>query len=656
MNCTQKQQLVCFPKVRVYKPWFRHFNDHKDFRNEGTVHLFSLMALFSYANFRSNERVIYGDRYMEAPGQWICKLGALPRILRVHSKAQALELMEYFRNHGFLTFEILDEEKEILRFTIADWKEHCTHLQYNYYSYKGSGFFFFPLPVGRLLLKTARKEVGIVFSELDAIMDMWLHTILNDPQVRGSEYMISQDMDIRICRFRQEQALLSILPFCKLDKKLFEASKRNMLTSSAASCYPFTSFEMSDENGILLGVNQHNNSLVIVDIFNSRVYKNANMVLLGTSGAGKTFTLQLIALRMRRKGTQVFIIAPLKGHEFLRACNNIGGEFISISPASKQCINVCEIRKQDLSANQLIDGVVSENSILAKKIQQLHIFFSLLIPDISHEERQLLDEALIRTYAKKGITHNNESLIDPDHPDRYREMPLLGDVYEILMESPETKRMGNILNRLVNGSAKTFNQHTNVQLDNLYTVLDISELTGELLPVGMFVALDYVWDKAKEDRTKEKAIFIDEAWELIGDDDTNNPNNTKALAGEWVQEIFKIIRGYGGAAIAATQDIGDLDRSRFGKGILNVAKTKIILNLENDEAQRVQHILHLSDAEIMSITRFERGQGLISTNSNHITVSFKASPLEKQLITTDRMELNQILKEKIAQNTHNVVE
>ena len=189
MNCTQKQQLVCFPKVRVYKPWFRHFNDHKDFRNEGTVHLFSLMALFSYANFRSNERVIYGDRYMEAPGQWICKLGALPRILRVHSKTQALELMEYFENHGFLTFEILDEEKEILRFTIADWKEHCTHLQYNYYSYKGSGFFFFPLPVGRLLLKTARKEVGIVFSELDAIMDMWLHTILNDPQVRGSEYM-----------------------------------------------------------------------------------------------------------------------------------------------------------------------------------------------------------------------------------------------------------------------------------------------------------------------------------------------------------------------------------------------------------------------------------------------------------------------------------
>ncbi len=466
---------------------------------------------------------------------------------------------------------------------------------------------------------------------------------------------VSQDMDLRLCRFNQEQALLSILPLCRLDKRIFEGSKRNLLTSAAASAYPFTSYEMSDENGILLGVNQHNNSLVIVDIFNSRTYKNANMVLLGTSGAGKTFTLQLIALRMRRKGTQVFIIAPLKGHEFLRACRNIGGEYISISPGSRQCINIMQIRKQDLRANEIIDGVVNDNSILARKIQQLHIFFSLLIPDITHEERQLLDEALIKAYARKGITHINESLPDPDDPDHYREMPLLGDVYDILMESDDTKRMGNILNRLVNGSAKTFNQQTNVNLDNLYTVLDISELTGELLPVGMFVALDYVWDKAKEDRTKEKAIFIDEAWELIGADEINSASPTssgKALAGEWVQEIFKTIRGYGGAAIAATQDIGDLDRSRTGKGILNVAKTKIILNLEDDEARRVQDNLHLTDAEITSITRFERGHGLISTNSNHITVAFQSSPLEKQLITTDRLELNQMVSERMQDTAH----
>ena len=452
--------------------------------------------------------------------------------------------------------------------------------------------------------------------------------------------MVSQDMDVSVCRFRQELAMNAVMPFCKLDKTLFERSKRNMLTSSIASCYPFTSYEMSDENGILLGVNKHNNSLVIVDIFNSRVYKNANMAILGTSGAGKTFTMQLMALRMRRKGTQVFIIAPLKGHEFLRACRNVGGEFISISPASKQCINIMEIRRIDQTANAIIDGVINENSILARKIQQLHIFFSLLIPDMNHEEKQLLDEALIRTYAEKGITHDNDSLIDPSDPGRYRTMPLLEDVYNILMASEETRRLGNILNRLVHGSAKTFNQQTNVDLSNPYTVLDISELTGDLLTVGMFLALDFVWDKAKEDRTKEKAIFIDEIWQLVG-------AGSNSMAAEFCLEIFKIIRGYGGAAIAATQDLNDffaLDGGKYGKGIINNAKTKIVLNLEDDEALRVQDALKLTDTEIMNITRFERGNGLISTNSNHITVEFKASALEKQLITTDRYELSQILQ------------
>ena len=281
-----------------------------------------------------------------------------------------------------------------------------------------------------------------------------------------------------------------------------------------------------------------------------------------------------------------------------------------------------------------------ENSILARKIQQLHIFFSLLIPDMNHEEKQLLDEALIRTYAEKGITHDNDSLIDPDDPSKYKTMPLLEDVYNILMSSSDTKRLGNILNRLVHGSAKTFNQHTNVDLSNPYTVLDISELTGDLLTVGMFVALDFVWDKAKEDRTKEKAIFIDEIWQLVG-------AGSNSMAAEFCLEIFKIIRGYGGAAIAATQDLNDffaLDGGKYGKGIINNAKTKIVLNLEDDEAIRVQDALKLTDTEIANITRFERGNGLISTNSNHITVEFKASALEKQLITTDRYELSQIVQ------------
>ena len=437
--------------------------------------------------------------------------------------------------------------------------------------------------------------------------------------------LLSQDMDVQPCSFCEEQAFLSSLPLVSLEKHLYERSRRNVLTLGAASCYPFTSYEMCDDNGILLGVNKHNNSLIIVDIFDSRVYKNANIAILGTSGAGKSFTMQLMATRMRRKGIQVFIVAPLKGHEFHRACSNIGG--------------VMEIRKVDKSVDELLDGPGVEKSLLAAKIQRLHIFFSLLIPDMNHEERQLLDDAMIRTYALKGITHENCTLDDPDDPSRYRTMPVLGDLYEVLKESAETKRLANIINRLVHGSARTFNQQTNVSLDNKYTVLDISELTGDLLTVGMFVALDYVWDKAKENRTEEKAIFIDECWQLIG-------ANSNRLAAEFVLEIFKIIRGYGGSAICATQDINDffaLEDGKYGKGIINNAKTKILLNLEDEEARRVQSILHLSEAEVMEITHFERGSGLISTNNNNVTVEIKCSQMEKELITTDRRELQELL-------------
>ena len=458
--------------------------------------------------------------------------------------------------------------------------------------------------------------------------------------------MLSQDMRLDTCSFREEQAFNSVLPLVSLEKSLYKRSKRNALTSGAASCYSFTSYEMCDDNGILLGVNKYNNSLIIVDIFNSRIYRNANIAILGTSGSGKTFTLQLMALRMRRKGVQVFIIAPLKGHELHRACSNIGGEFISILHNG---INIMEIRRADKTADALLDGPGVEKSALAAKAQRLHIFFSLLIPDMSYEERQLLDEALIKTYAAKGITHDNVSLMDPDNttsPGSYREMPILGDLYAVLKENQETRRLANIVNRLVHGSAKTFNRQTSVNLDNKYIVLDISELTGDLLTVGMFVALDFVWDKVKEDRTMEKAVFIDEAWQLIG-------GSSNRQAAEFCLEIAKIIRGYGGSAVFATQDLNDffaLDDGKYGKGVINNSKTKIILNLEDNEARLVQTILNLSEAEVMEITHFERGSGLISTNNNNITVEFKASQLEKDLITTDRRELQELLERKKEKN------
>ena len=460
----------------------------------------------------------------------------------------------------------------------------------------------------------------------------------------------SMDMYLSECRFQQEAALRSVMPFLQVSPKLLRKSQRNVLTSGAASTYMFTSFEMSDDSGVLLGVNRHNNSLCIVDLFNTKINKNANLTMCGTSGAGKTFTLQLLALRMRMRGIQCYIIAPIKGHEFKRACSQIGGEFIKIAPGSPHCINVMEIRHTISPEMELIDEVDYNDmdSMLARKIQQLMIFFSLLIPDMTNEEEQMLDEALIKTYNECGITHDNNSLYADSSvfPPRLKQMPILGDLHKHLQENPMTARVAAIVSRFVTGSAQSFNRQTNVDLTNKYIVLDLSELKGKLLPVGMMIALDYVWDNIKADRTKKKAIMIDEIWQLIG-------ASSNKMAAEFCLEIFKVIRGYGGAAIAATQDLSDffsLDDGKYGRAIINNSKNKIILNLEQDEAQYVKDVLKLTRTEVRSITQFERGEALIHSNNNKVPVVIKASKQEQEMITTDRAELEAILRRRQQQN------
>lgn len=455
--------------------------------------------------------------------------------------------------------------------------------------------------------------------------------------------------------FMCEKAFRATLPINKIDKSLFEKSKHNAPTDNlAALAYMFTAYEIGDEDGVLLGVNKTNNSLCVVDLFNSRIYKNANMVLIGTSGAGKTFTMQLLALRMRMSGVQVFILAPLKGHEFKRAAEEIGGTYIKISTSSAQCINVMQIRKRGESEADIIDRELSgedEDSILAGKVQQLSIFFKLLISDMTQEQSVMLERAILEAYADKGITQDNNSLFIPG-TDEYKEMPVIGDVYHKLENmGPKMLAVKNILEQFVTGSAKNMNKHTNVDLENKYVVIDISNLSEDLLPVGMFIALDYCWDKIKEDRTQKKAIFIDETWKLI---------NTNELAANFVLEIFKIIRGYGGSAIAATQEMGDfyaLEDGKYGKGIVNNSKTKIILNLEQEEIEVIREPFKLSKREASSITNFSRGEALLSTNNNKVPIIVKASRKELELITTDRAELKMIAdkkraaKQKITANT-----
>ena len=461
-----------------------------------------------------------------------------------------------------------------------------------------------------------------------------------------TDMLKSMDIAVSECRFQQEAAFRSVMPFLYIEPSLEKRAQRNVLTGGAASTYMFTSYEISDDNGVLLGINRYNNSFCIVDFFNTQKHKNGNLNMVGTSGSGKTFALQLLAGRMRMRGIQCFILAPIKGHEFYRACNKIGGTYVKIAPGSRHCINVMEIRHTISPVKELIDEAdfVELDSTLALKIQQLMIFFSLLIPDMSNEEEQLLDEALVKAYGAFGITHDNDSLYEDKNatPPKMKVMPVLGDLHKNLLGNPMTERIAVILSRFVTGSAQSFNQQTNVNLDNDYVVLDLSDLKGKLLPVGMMIALDYVWDKIKSDIIKKKAIMIDEIWQLVG-------ATSNRLAAEFCLTIFKTIRGFGGIAVSATQDLSDffgLDDGKYGRAIINSSQNKIVLNLEPDEAKYVQDVLKLTKTEIDSITRFERGEALICSGANKVPVSIKASPAERELITTDRSELESLMRKR----------
>jgi len=232
-------------------------------------------------------------------------------------------------------------------------------------------------------------------------------------------------------------------------------------------------------------------------------------------------------------------------------------------------------------------------------------------------------------------------------------MPILEDLHRHLCSNPKAEQMSIILNRFVNGSVRTmFNGQTNVDLSNPYTVLDLTFLKNKImLSAGMFVALDMVWDIARQNRIEPKAIAIDEAWQLIG-------SHSNALAGDYMVELAKLARAYNTLAIFATQDISDffsLEDGKYGKAIIAACKCKIVLNLEPHEAEIAGEILNLTATEVHKIKNFERGHRLLSSNGNNIAVRFQASELERSLISTDPEELRQILEVKKSKNPLNDV-
>lgn len=465
---------------------------------------------------------------------------------------------------------------------------------------------------------------------------------LNAQLERVNDYLYSNDIEVKQIKWRLEDALQVVTPTLSYKKELFDLAARNIMTSGAASTYMFTSAEICDDYGIVMGVNRRYLSLVNMDIFNTRKYKNANITIVGTSGAGKTYTELLMALRMRMQRIQTFIISPDKAHEFRRACAHINGSYIRISPGSKNCINIMEIRPVVNPIAEFLDeaDATEMDSWLSQKTTQLLTFFHLLINDLSNEEEQLIDEAIIKTYSRYGITHDNNSIFRSDGS--VKMMPIIGDLHQILREREETRRVSNILARFVSGSAQSFNMRTNVDLDNKFIVFDLQDLTGNLKAIGMFVVMDFLWSKIKEDRTERKAVFIDEAWQLIG-------ASTDSRVADFVYRIFKIVRGYGGSAILATQDISDLfsyQDGKFGKAILSNSKTKIILQLEQGEAEAIQKALELTKREVRDIINFNRGEALVCANNNKVPISIRASRLEHELITTDPSQLRALVEKR----------
>ena len=468
---------------------------------------------------------------------------------------------------------------------------------------------------------------------------------LNDRFREMRDYCIRNDMNLKRCTFQQDEAFLATIPTSPYNKGIYAKSKRNVMASQLGSCYPFTAYELCDKGGVFLGINAHYGSPVFVNMFDTAKYQNANMMIFGPSGSGKTYTLLCMLLRMRQKGIQVYIIAPLKGFEFYRACSAIGGQIIQIAPGSAQNINIMEIRKKEASDSDIIDGVPegSRGSILVNKIQQLHRFFSLLVPDMTAIEKQILDETLVKTYGRFGITSRNKSLINPNGSGEYKPMPVLGDLHKELKETGEDgKRLYNLLSRFVTGSARSFNQPTNVNLDNKFVVVDVSFLTEELLPIGMFIALDFVMDQAQADRTKRKIVAIDEMWKLM---------RGSKMSAEFVVEVFKIIRGYAGSAIGATQDLADVLANESGAAIINNSKTKLLLPMDKKEAEAVARVIDLTYEEMKQLKRTETqsatgkrkaSKALMVANSNHIFINIKASKKEHDLITTSAEDLKRI--------------
>ncbi len=471
--------------------------------------------------------------------------------------------------------------------------------------------------------KYIRKEIQINNEEL-----YFLYIYLNIFAENKKELMHNLDkiegilqskgLQTRRANFRQEEIFVSCLPLMENNQELKDVGKRNVLTSGLISTYPFISSSIFEENGIYIGNNMYNNSLILIDRYNTEKYKNANMCIFGTSGAGKSFYTKLLILRNSLLDIEQYIIDPER--EYNKLGINLNGTIIKIGPTSENYINIFDIRKESIEEN--------EHGYLATKIGKLIGFFNLIFGELNEEEKAILEEKIIEVYKTKNINFNDKSLYKKNKFKTTKDMPILEDFYNILNEE-KTKKFKIKLIPFIKGSLKFFNNYTNIELNKKLIIADVYELGEDNMKYGMYLFTELFWDKIKINRKIKKAIYLDEIWRLIGV--TSNKDVAK-----FIYKIFKTIRKYGGSSVAITQDISDLfslENGTYGKSILNNSSIKTFFSLEEENIKLLSQYSNLSEKEKIEIKSLRRGECLTFVGDEHILVNIEASEFEKKLIS-----------------------
>ena len=366
--------------------------------------------------------------------------------------------------------------------------------------------------------KYIRKEMQINNEEM---YYMYIYLTVFSKDKKELEYLLnkiegiaqSRGIQTRRAYFREEQSYISTLPFMHNHDDVKKVTKRNILTSGLLSTYPFVSSSIFDENGIFIGTNVYNNSLVFIDRYNTEKYKNANICIFGTSGAGKSYYTKLLILRNRLLGIEQYIIDPER--EYINICKNLEGTLFKIGASSSTYINLFDIRKECIED--------SEQGYLLTKIGKIIGFFNLVFGEMNEEEKAILEEKLIECYNKKGITFDDNSLyVEKDINGRVetifkesKDMPILEDLYNILKQDEKTKLFAVKLTPFIKGSLNFLNHHTNIKVNSKLIVADIYELGEENIKYGMYIFIELFYDKIKKDRNVKKAIYLDEIWRLI---------------------------------------------------------------------------------------------------------------------------------------------